>query len=66
MKKYLVISFLCLSFFSSIMAQEDVKFSVTASSESVLLGNYIEVSLHLLLKDLTLSVVLTSQVVLVW
>ena len=47
MKKYLVISFLCLGLFSNIVAQNDVKFSVTVSSEEVLLGNYIEVSFSL-------------------
>jgi len=47
MKKYILISFLCLSFFSTTEAQDDVKFSVTVSSEEVLLGNYIEVSFSL-------------------
>ena len=47
MKKYLVISFLCLGLFSKIVAQDNVNFSVTASSDTVLLGNYIEVSFSL-------------------
>ena len=47
MKKYLALSFLCLGLFSTIVAQDEVKFSVTVSSEEVLLGNYIEVSFSL-------------------
>jgi len=47
MKKYFVIVLLCLGLFSNALAQDEVNFSVTASSDTILLGNYIEVSFSL-------------------